>query len=269
MRSASSGAVRRPSRQAAERTPAMSAPVARTAGRSSARSAPGERHLEPGGVRRRRPAPRARRASSHSNSPRPSLTAVSTRQPPTPGAPRGGDQRRGRQRPAGHALGVGVGGGDDGGAAVDGLAHRAQDGDGLVLGRRAPQPDLHVGRAGARGAQGRERGGAGQVGQVADARRSPAAPAGTASRTCAITAGAGAPSEPSAGFLTSTTSTPPARRARASCGVGDADEQLHADLHAGAAVVEAHELDAPAAGELRLHARRPSARPSSSLPTTP
>src|SRR3954465_11630320 len=40
MRSPSSGAIRRPSRQAAERTPAMSAPVARTAVRSSARRAP-------------------------------------------------------------------------------------------------------------------------------------------------------------------------------------------------------------------------------------
>jgi hypothetical protein len=41
-------------------------------------------------------------------------------------------------------------------------------------------------------------------------------PAGTTARTAAITAGTGAPSDPSAGFLTSTTSTPPASARRAS-----------------------------------------------------
>ncbi len=40
--------------------------------------------------------------------------------------------------------------------------------------------------------------------------------AGTAARTLAITAGDGAPSEPSAGFLTSTMSAPAAAAVRAS-----------------------------------------------------
>ena len=85
-------------------------------------------------------------------------------------AARGRDDGAGRQGPAGHALGVGVGGGDHGHPAVEGVAHRAQEGHGLVLGGRPPQPDLHVPGAGARGSQRRERGGAGQVGQVADRR---------------------------------------------------------------------------------------------------
>jgi hypothetical protein len=104
------------------------------------------------GQRQRRGRRRARRPPaaasscglSHSKSPRPSLTAVSSRQPATPARARGGDQRARGQRPARRARAVGVGAGDHRGAFADRLAHRAQDRDRLVLARRAPQADLHV-----------------------------------------------------------------------------------------------------------------------------
>src|SRR5919106_115784 len=84
-RAASSDPERLPSPHAADRTPTMSAPVARTAGRSSARRAPASATC--------RPAAWASATSdvsssggSQSRSPRPSLTAVSSRQTPTPAA---------------------------------------------------------------------------------------------------------------------------------------------------------------------------------------
>ena len=77
--------------------------------------------------------------------------------------------------------------------------------------------------------------------------------AGTAARTPAITAGDGAPSEPSAGFLTSTMSAPAAAAARASSASTTLTSSLMAD--AGAAVVERHELHAPPPRRV-LHAAR-------------
>ena len=167
IRSASSGAVRRPSRQAAARTPAMSAPVARTRLSSSARRAPASAISRPAAC----PSPTSASSASgvsHSNSPRPSLTAVSSRQPPTPARRAasttwpGGRGRPGTRSASAYEAAITAA------LAVDGVANRAQDRHGLIRGGRAPQPHLHVRSAGARGAQRRQRGGAGQVGQVAD-----------------------------------------------------------------------------------------------------
>ena len=99
-RSASRRPERRPSRQAAERTPAMSAPVARTTGRSSSAQGAGERHLRPAAWASATNDASASGAS-HSSSPRPSLTAVSSRQTAdarraaTRGSSSGGERRVG------------------------------------------------------------------------------------------------------------------------------------------------------------------------------
>ena len=71
--------------QAAERTPAMSAPVSRTTGRSSARRAPASATCRPAAWASATSDASAS-GESHSSSPRPSLTAVSSRQAPTPAA---------------------------------------------------------------------------------------------------------------------------------------------------------------------------------------
>ena len=147
----------------------MSAPVSRTTGRSSARRAPASATC--------RPAPWASSTSdasasgeSHSSSPRPSLTAVSSRQASTSGRAR----RRAAAAPAPaaprHAPGVRVGRRHhhDPRHVCNGVADRAQQDDRLVLGRDAPQADLHERRAAARRAQGGERGRAGQIRHVAD-----------------------------------------------------------------------------------------------------
>ena len=84
-RAASRRPERRPSRQAAERTPAMSAPASRTTGRSSARRAPASATCRPAACASATSAASAS-GESQSSSPRPSLTAVSSRQAPTPAA---------------------------------------------------------------------------------------------------------------------------------------------------------------------------------------
>ena len=84
-RAASSGPERLPSPQAAERTPAMSAPVARITGRSSARRAPASATCRPAAWASAT-SDASSSGESQSSSPRPSLTAVSSRQTPTPAA---------------------------------------------------------------------------------------------------------------------------------------------------------------------------------------
>ena len=128
-----------PQQQAAERTPAMSAPVARTAEQVLRAQLAGQRDLEPGGVRVGDQRRRARRRSSHDSSPRPSLIAVSIRQPLTPASRAARDQLRRRQRPARHARGVGVGDRDDLRLAVDRDASGAQDRDGVLQRPRRPR----------------------------------------------------------------------------------------------------------------------------------
>jgi hypothetical protein len=80
----------------------------------------------------------------------------------------GGDELAWRQRPPRDAGGVGVRDGDHLGVAVDRFARGAQHRDGLVAGRRAPEPDLHRRGTGARRAERGQGGGARQRRQVAD-----------------------------------------------------------------------------------------------------
>ena len=162
--------MRRPSRQAAERTPAMSAPVARTAGRSSARSSPASASSSPAAcasatssasasAREPRQQPAAvldrgvDQAAAHARlaaPPRPAPTA------PAAGAARARRRRRRRRRPPPRRSTA--------------SARRAGPRRRPSVLRGAPEAELDVRRTRARRAERGERGGAREAGQVADRR---------------------------------------------------------------------------------------------------
>ena len=85
----------------------------------------------------------------------------------------------------------------------------------------------------------------------------------------AITAGDGAPSEPSAGFLTSTMSAPAAAASRASPASTTLTSSLMTRSTRAPRLSKRHELHAPFVRRRRAAMRSASARPAASLPTSP
>ena len=195
------------------------------------------------------------------------MIAVSSRQTSTPAARATRGSSSGRERRVRHAPGIRVGGGDHG-RLGRGLADGAQQRDRMRLRVETPHSPTFTNAAPLRAAPSAASAAVpGRLGMSPIAALTGSS-VGTAARTAAITAGDGAPSEPSAGFLTSTTSAPAAAATRASPASTTLTSSFTTALHAGAAVVERHELHAPFAVD-HPSMRPASSRPAASLPTTP
>ena len=178
-------------------------------------------------------------------------------------------QQLGRERRVSHAPGVRVGRCHHHRArhVRDAVADRAQQIDRVVLGRDAPQADLHERRAAARRAQGGERRRAGQVGHVAD--RGADRQLGGHGRAHARDHRRGRRAQRALGRVLDVHDLGPRRGGGARlAGVHDAHEQLHDRSTRAPRLSNATSSTLPSP-PTRSSMRRASSRPAASLPTTP
>ena len=267
-RAASRAPERRSSWQAAERTPAMSAPASRTTGRSSRRRAPASATCRPAAwasatsdVERVGRAPLQQPAAV--------LDGGVEQADPDARSARDARQQLGRERRVGHALRVRVGRRHDHRArhVRSTVPDRAQQSDRVRFGRDAPQTDLDERRAALRRAQGGERRRARQVGHVAD--RGADRQLGGHGRAHLRDHRRGRRAQRALGGVLDVHDLGPRRGGGARLlGVDDAHEQLHDRS------TRAPRLSNPTSSTLpspptSSSMRRASSRPAASLPTTP